>query len=228
MPEMNFDLDDNKISDDSEKTWVTIDIENKDVGNEDTYKKETEVEDKSKETEELSWSIDEVSDELDELDKLLSELDDWDVSDAVKNVEDAGNITPEVQKLIDAVKAEKDWMISELKESVNNLQLKIKSLMNDKSDLTYKNAELEAFGWVTDPDLMIVVRNYPKAKWWDKVAQDKLKRILSDMYSWVYWIDLEKEDIDNKINDLTEISSYNSKKNPNIDMKEKENVWFSV
>ncbi len=86
----------------------------------------------------------------------------------------------------------------------------------DKSDLTYKNAELEAFGWVTDPQLMIIVRNFTKAKEWDKFAQNKIKSIISDIWSWIYWTDIEEEWINNSIDTITEIDKYISKKNPNV------------
>jgi len=40
----------------------------------------------------------------------------------------------------------KDDIVKELTDSVTSLQTKIKALNLDKSDLVYKNAELEAFG----------------------------------------------------------------------------------
>lgn len=186
-----------------------------------------EWEDKAKEWEEWSewWDL---SDDIDELDKILSELSDdsW-INDAAKAVEESGEQTPEVQKLLAEIK-KKDADYSELQQALNDLQLRVKSLNQDKYDLTYKNAELEAFGWVTDPSLMIVVRNYEKAKWWDKIAQDKIKRMMADMYAWIYGEDLEKKEMDDKVDNMVSIWSYNSKKTPNVDIKWKDSFGISL
>lgn len=192
---------------------------------EELEKKEEEPKD---EAWEVKWEASDISEELDELDKLLAELDDWAVDDAVAAVEASWEQSPEVTKLLSELK-KKDSDMVDLQQALNDLQWRIKSLNQDKYDLTYKNAELEAFGWVTDPSLMIVVRNYEKAKGWDKVAQWKIKRMMSDMYAWIYWEDLDKKELDDKISDITEIETYNSKKNPNVEMKNKDQFdWFSI
>ena len=177
-------------------------------------------EEKSEDEDKDKWWED-LSDDLDELDKILAELDDSWIQDAVKDVENAWEQTPEVKKLLDEI-SKKDSDMADLKQSLNDMQQRLKSVNQDKYDLTYKNAELEAFGWVTDPSLMIVVKNYEKAKGWDKVAQWKIKQMMSDMYAWVYGVDLDKETMDDKVSDITEINSYNSKKNPNVDIKDKD------
>jgi chromosome segregation ATPase len=158
-----------------------------------------------------------IQEEVDELDRLLSELEESEtqVDDAISNVEDSWNVSPEVDKLLSELKNNKST-ISDLQDSVKSLQEKIKSLNMDKSDLTYKNAELEAFGWVTDPQLMIVVRNFTKAKEWDKFAQNKIKSIISDIWSWIYWTDIEEEWVNDSIDAITEVDKYVSKKNPNV------------
>jgi DNA repair exonuclease SbcCD ATPase subunit len=168
-----------------------------------------------------------IQEEVDELDRLLSELEESEtqVDDAISNVEDSWNVSPEVDKLLSELKNNKST-ISDLQDSVKSLQEKIKSLNMDKSDLTYKNAELEAFGWVTDPQLMIVVRNFTKAKEWDKFAQNKIKSIISDIWSWIYWTDIEEEWVNDSIDAITEVDKYVSKKNPNV--KVNKESWVPI
>jgi len=186
------------------------------------YKDETEDESEDETEDESEDETEDESDndlqeEVNELDRLLSELEESEdqVNDAISDIEDSWNLSPEVEKLLSELKNNKTT-ISDLQDSVKSLQEKIKSLNMDKSDLTYKNAELEAFGWVTDPQLMIIVRNFTKAKEWDKFAQNKIKSIISDIWSWIYWTDIEEEWINNSIDTITEIDKYISKKNPNV------------
>jgi len=164
-----------------------------------------------------------LEDEVDELDQILASLEDNadDIQTAVDEVKSSWGWEVEVEKLLSENK-KKDELVKELSESVAALQTKIKSLNLDKSDLVYKNAELEAFGWVQDPQLMIVVRNYEKAKAWDKASQWKIKSILSDIWSGIYWSDIEKDKIDSDVDAITDIDSYISKRNPNIEGKKKE------
>jgi len=50
-----------------------------------------------------------------------------------------------VKKLLDEI-SKKDSDMADLKQSLNDMQQRLKSVNQDKYDLTYKNAELEAFG----------------------------------------------------------------------------------
>lgn len=202
--------------------------ENKNLSSEeDTTKVEETTEEEEKEDKEEWTSTDEswteLQDEVDELDEILASLEDNadDIQNAADDLKSSNGWEAEVEKLLMEIK-KKDDIVKELTDSVTSLQTKIKALNLDKSDLVYKNAELEAFGWVNDPQLMIVVRNYEKAKGWDKWAQNKIKSIISDIWSWIYWSDIEKEAIDSSVDELTEIDSYISKRNPNISEKKKE------
>jgi len=194
-----------EISDLENELWDKSESKN---DNESNDKSEDESNDKSE---------DGLQEEVDELDRLLSELEDSEVQvkDAISDVEDSWDLSPEVENLLSELKNNKTT-ISDLQDSVKSLQEKVKSLNMDKSDLTYKNAELEAFGWVTDPQLMIVVRNFTKAKEWDKFAQGKIKSIISDIWSWIYGTDIEEEWMNNSIDAITEVDKYVSKKNPNV------------
>lgn len=201
--------------------------ENKDLSSEeDTPKVDEPTEEENKEDKEESSSEESWADlqgDVDELDEILASLEDNadDIQNAADDLKTSWGWEAEVDKLLMEIKKKED-IVKDLTDSVASLQTKVKSLNLDKSDLVYKNAELEAFGWVNDPQLMIVVRNYEKAKGWDKSAQNKIKSIMSDIWSGIYWSDIEKDKIDSSVDELTEIDSYISKRNPNISEKKKE------
>ena len=66
-----------------------------------------------------------------DFDKLFAEIDD--ANEAIEKIE--SNDT-----------TDNSSEVSVLKQALNNMEQMIKKLTNEKSDLVYKNAELEAFG----------------------------------------------------------------------------------
>lgn len=179
---------------------------------------ESEKEDESKE--DIKSPTDEAIDEFADLSKILSDKDDK-INDAIKKLEQspAAN-TPEVEKLLSMIK-EKDQVIT-------NMQKQMINIITEKTDLKFKNAELEAFGWIHDPQLLVIVKNLEKAKSWDKPSQEKIKNMISDIYSNLFWGDIGKEHADKVIGDIAEISTYNSKRNPNIDSNKKQESGISM
>lgn len=165
-----------------------------------------------------------LEEEVDELDQILASIEESDtgIQAAADDVKTSGGWEAEVKTLLEEVR-KKDSLIEDLRDSVTSLQAKVKTLNLDKSDLVFKNAELEAFGGVQDPQLMIVVRNYEKAKAWDEWAKWKIKSIISDIWSGIYGTDIEKEAIDSDIDAITEVDSYISKRNPNVKSEKETN-----
>ena len=223
---ISFDDESAKGTTDNWDSWLSIDVPEMEDENQTEDTEETSESNEEKDTE-SNWDNSEFENELDELDKLLSWLDTNSIDEAVASVEASWEITPEVKKLLEEIK-KKDSDLADLQDALDDVQSRVKTLNKDKYDLTYKNAELEAFGWVNDPSLMIVVKNYEKAKAWDKLSQEKIKRIMSDMYAWIYWEDLDKAKMDENVDDITSIESYNSKAKPNVDMKDKQNEGISL
>lgn len=156
----------------------------------------------------------EEQDEEVNFDELFSELND--ANDAIDKIEsnDSSDNTQE---------------ISVLKQALNNMEQIVKKLTNEKSDLIYKNAELEAFGWDnTDPKILMLSRNLTKAKDWDERSKTKVVSTLKDMLYELTGEDFDTSKINKDIDILTAAESYNSMSNPKLKAKNNEDDWFSI
>lgn len=212
----------------------TDDEEKKEVPKEEPEKK---VEDTSangtekKETEEPS-KVDEKKTEDDE--------DDLDLSDLFADIEDANTAVDDSKKILDNID-QNGWIskeqvtelqaqLSTLKEINDKQSKQIKKLMNDSVDISYKNAELEAFGWVwTNPNILILSKNLDKAKTGDDMAKSKVVSVLKSLYEEFTGSDMEKENLDKKTDILAATSLYNSASNPNIKLNKDSDIeWLSM
>lgn len=216
MPVNNDDILFDEWTDEETTSTSDISLDSEDV---DTTTEESNV-DKTSETEDEVNQIDETKSEEEDdedidLDALFAELED--ASKTVDKIEEnkGGDNTTEV---------------SELKQTLNNMEQLIKKLSNDKADLIYKNAELEAFGsdW-TDPQILLLSRNLTKSKDGDDKAKTKSISILKDMLYDLTWEDYDQSRIDKDIDLLTATENYNSVSNPNLkSWKKQEDDWLSI
>ena len=180
-------------------------------------KVETPTEEKKEEvTETTDTETDSNEDEEDiDLSKIFAELDD--ANDIVDKIEET---------------TENKEELSSLKDSLNNMTQLVKKLSNEKADLIYKNAELEAFGSDnTDPKILLLSRNMSKAKDWDEQSKTKTISLLKDMLYDLTWEDVDNSRINKDIDLLSSIESYNTKWDPNLKKSKSEDendYWISI
>ena len=180
-------------------------------------KVETPTEEKKEEvTETTDTETDSKEDEEDiDLSKIFAELDD--ANDIVDKIEET---------------TENKEELSSLKDSLNNMTQLVKKLSNEKADLIYKNAELEAFGSDnTDPKILLLSRNMSKAKDWDEQSKTKTISLLKDMLYDLTWEDVDNSRINKDIDLLSSIESYNTKWDPNFKKSKSSNeddYWISI
>lgn len=174
---------------------------------------EEKAEDKAEEKEEEAEDV--------EFQKLLEELSGGEESiekseEAISNMEKTGVATDaDITTLKEENQAQKD-LIERMTEQV-------KKLSSDKSDLSLKNAELEAFGGdFTDPNLLIISRNLEKAKGGDDKSKSKVTTILKNMLEDLTGEDYESKKVNKAADVLSASESYNSNANPNIKGKANE------
>jgi len=130
------------------------------------------------------------------------------------DIDDAKEI---VEKIEEKWNGDTSLEIWQLKDSLNNMQNLVKKLSNEKADLTYKVAEMEAFGWdSTDPKILLLSRNLAKATDWDEKSKTRAISVLKDMLYDLTWEDYEQNKIDKDIDLLSAVESYNSSTNPNL------------
>ena len=198
-----------------------------DKADEPTKETETPSESKKEEAEDKAEAAEEASEDLD-------------LSDLFADLEDASNATEESKKILDDVAASGTITPDQAKElQTQNTVLQeinaknsalIKKMMNDSVDMSYRNAELEAFGWVsTDPNVLILSKNIEKARSGDDKSKSKIITILKNLYEDFTGEDLEKTKVSNQVDLLSAAEKYNSHSNPNIKSKSESTIeWLSM
>lgn len=191
-------------STDGSKSEDTTSTDKEDMKSDSSDKSSSSSSDK---TESESKSEDMEDDEkVYNITELISELADADDSlqkseDTIDKIEKAGEASTED---IETLKRES----ARQRESINTLEMQLKKVYQDKADLTLKNAELEAFGGnYSDPSLLIVVKNYDKAKSGDDRAKEKVLSICRDMIE-----NLTGESASPKKDIISAAASYNKTK----------------
>lgn len=178
--------------------------------------------------------------ELKPEDKKEEDPDDLDLSDLFADLDDAKEAGDKSKEIIDAAAAA--WTMTPeqiadlqaqlaIQKEINDKNSKmIKSLMTQSVDMTYKNAELEAFGWVwTDPNVLILSKNMEKAKSGDDKSKSKVVTILKNLYEELTGEDLDKSKVNQEADIMAAADAYNSKSNPNLQKKASSEVeWLSL
>lgn len=214
--EEDFNIDDFLKDSDNEGEKETPKSEEDKTSTE--KKVETKEDPKEEETETEAQEKSEDADEI-EFQKLLDELSANEESleksdEAIANIESSGEVS---DKDITTLKEEN----SRLAEGLKRMEDQIRKLSSDKSDLMFKNAELEAFGWEsTDPNMLIISRNLDKAKSGDDRSKTKVTTILKEMLSDLTGEDYDGKKVSKEADMLSAVESYNSNANPNLKSKE--------
>lgn len=173
-------------------------------------------------TEEVKEDVEETTDT-----ETTTEEDDIDLSKIFAELDDANEIIDKIEET-----TENKEELSSLKESLNNMEQLVKKLSNEKADLIYKNAELEAFGSDnTDPKILLLSRNLTKAKGWDEQSKTKTISLLKDMLYDLTWEDYDNSKINKDIDLLSSIESYNTSWNPNLKKSQsldENDYWISI
>jgi len=170
-------------------------------------KKEDTTEDKAESTPEVVEKTEatEAPKESDAtVEATTEDEDDLDLSDLFADLEDASASNEESQKILDDAAAaggtispdqikELEAQLSIQKDINTKLSGQVKKLMNDSVDMSYKNAELEAFGGVsTNPNVLILSKNLEKAQAGDDKSKSKVLSVLKSLYEEFTGEDLEK------------------------------------
>lgn len=183
---------------------------------------ETTEETDNESTEEVKEDVEETTDT-----ETTTEEDDIDLSKIFAELDDANDIIDKIEET-----TENKEELSSLKESLNNMEQLVKKLSNEKADLIYKNAELEAFGSDnTDPKILLLSRNLTKANGWDEQSKTKTISLLKDMLYDLTWEDVDNSKINKDIDLLASIESYNTSWNPNLKKSKSEDeddYWISI
>ena len=196
---LDMDTDDTS----SNSSWIDLDLwEDVKESNEETNKDSTSENEESKAEDTKDTDAWETDEEDIDLDAMFAEIDD--ANDAIEKIES--------NKWWD--NSNEIWV---LKDSLSKMEQMVKKLTNDKADLIYRNAELEAFGWDwTDPKILLLSRNLAKANDWDDKAKTKTISLLKDMLYNLTWEDYEQEKINKDADMLSAVEQYNSVSNPNL------------
>ena len=196
---LDMDTDDTS----SNSSWIDLDLwEDVKESNEETNKDSTSENEESKAEDTKDTDAWETDEEDIDLDAMFAETDD--ANDAIEKIES--------NKWWD--NSNEIWV---LKDSLSKMEQMVKKLTNDKADLIYRNAELEAFGWDwTDPKILLLSRNLAKANDWDDKAKTKTISLLKDMLYNLTWEDYEQEKINKDADMLSAVEQYNSVSNPNL------------
>ena len=219
MPPM--DWEDSSL--DEENDWMMPSMDDEEIKEE----KETPSEPKedNKENEDKS----NPNPDQDEEDNLDLQALLWDLDKIDESLEESGaildkgaNMTPED---IETLKSQNEMY----SKTVESLQNKIVEIMKDKTDLIYKNAELTAFGWdFSDPQLLIISRNFSKAKSWDDIAKNRVLETIKTMYEDMTGKSIDATIVDKNSDVMSAVEQYNSSVNPKIKDSSSEDDGFSM
>ncbi len=203
-------------------------------------KKEDTAEDKEESTPEVVEKTESTETQKDS-EATTEDEDDLDLSDLFADLEDASASNEESQKILDDAAAaggtispdqikELEAQLSIQKDINTKLSGQVKKLMNDSVDMSYKNAELEAFGGVsTNPNVLILSKNLEKAQAGDDKSKSKVLSVLKSLYEEFTGEDLEKTKVWQQTDLLAAVDSYNSSSNPNIKWKSSDTIeWLSM
>jgi hypothetical protein len=214
------DKKDAPVEEDKKEEKVEAEAKTEDAPKtEDSDKKEPEVKEESK-AEENAEDLD-LSDLFADLDDTKSAIDDsWKILD---DAAASGSMSPEQIKELQA----QVWILRDINDKNEKT---IKRLLNDSVDISYKNAELEAFGWVwTNPNILILSKNLEKAQAGDDKSKSKVISVLKSLYEEFTGEDLEKTKVSQQTDLLSAVDSYNSSSNPNIKSKTSNTIeWLSM
>lgn len=212
-------------------------------------KKDTPVEDKKEDKVDAEPKAEEIpkdepsdkkEDTPKEESKAEEDAEDLDLSDLFADLDDTKTAIDDSKKILDDAAASGSMSPEQVKElqasnailrDINDKNEKtIKRLLNDSVDISYKNAELEAFGWVwTNPNVLILSKNLEKAQAGDDKSKSKVISVLKSLYEEFTGEDLEKTKVSQQTDLLSAVDSYNSSSNPNIKTKSSNTIeWLSM
>lgn len=234
-----------------EKDKAPVEVKSSDITLSSDDKKDAPVEDKKEEKVEVETKVEDTSKDDDsnkkepepakEESKTEEDSEDLDLSDLFADLEDASSANDESKKILDDVTAwggtitpeqvkELEAQLAIQKDINTKLSGQVKKLMNDSVDMSYKNAELEAFGWVsTNPNVLILSKNLEKAQSGDDKSKSKVISVLKSLYEEFTGEDLEKAKVSQQTDLLSAVDSYNSSSNPNIKSKASNTIeWLSM
>lgn len=179
---------------------------------------ETTDEVKEETTEEVAEDKGEEEQEVD--------LDDLDLTEFFSELEAELESSNDALDTIEENAPDSSGEIGLLRDSLKKMEGKIKELNNANVELTFKNAELEAFGSSsTDPKLLIISKNLTKASEGDEKSKSKVVATLKDMLFNLTGEDFENTKINKDIELLTASEMYNTSVNPNVKSKDSEDDY---
>jgi len=201
--------------------------ENKDESNPPEDKKEEKPEDKKEEPSDKKEDMppEDKKETPPEDKKEENKDDDLDLSEIFKDLDTLNTEQDDLLKKAE----ESNWNLSPqevamLRKNNDAMQKIIERITNEKADLMFKNAELQAFGWnYSTPELLILSRNLPNVSK-DENAKTKVVSILKNMYEDLVGKDIEQEKIDKEADILSAAESYNSTVNPDLKKKEENDM----
>lgn len=171
---------------------------------------------------ETEWTEESVTDTNEEWETLdLQELLDSLDAEILSSNEN-------LDKIEEATSWEVSWELWMLRDSLKKMEDQLKKVNNEKMDLKFRNAELEAF-WMEwqDPKILSLSRYYSKAKEDDK-AKDKSVKLLKEMLYDLTWDDFDESKINSDIDLITKSELYNNQTNPNLKWAKEEDDWFAL
>lgn len=163
------------------------------------------------------------------------EEDTLNLEELFKDVESMEETAEESSKILDKseINADDAKILKENNEmlmaQVASLQSRLQSLMNEKTELAYANAEMKAFwGDSTNPKLIIINRNFSKALEGNEQAKGKAIQIIKDMYEDLTGSSIDKWIVDANADIISQVEMYNSQANPNLKWGEEEEYAFTL
>jgi len=165
----------------------------------------------------------EEDDTLKEIDALLSELDDK-TDESWSNIDKANELVSELwsdwaaweaSQLLEEIKLEN----AQYKTTVEQMNNLLKKLNKEKWEVMMRNTELELYGNTEDPSLMYLNWHIDKAKAGDEKSKRRIISILDDMRTELAWSTLEEDNVNNKADLISKVSSIHSSANPNTSIE---------
>ena len=160
---------------------------------------------------------------LEEIEELLAWLDE-DSEKAEENLKKADEVVNKLGDDWDAWEASAvieqlklDW--SQQKTAIDQLQKLVSKLNKEKWDMMMKNTELELYGNIEDPNIVYLSWNLEKAKWGDETSKKRIVSILDNLRAELTWSTKEDEELDEKTDMISKVSSFNNASNPNTKAK---------
>ena len=192
-------------------------------GTEETEDWKTEVKEDTTDKKETEDSSDQWEEDTLDLAELFKDVESMEEANKeTSDIIDRWEFTPEDIKTL----KENNEMLT---EEVKSLKRRVEGLINDKTELTYANAEMKAFGGdSTNPQLIIINRNFTKALEGNEMAKGKTIDILRDMYEQLTGSSIDKEIVDKNADVFSQVEQYNSTANPNLKGGDNEEYSFTL